>query len=86
MNIESLCNEYRENKRMIEELQAMNEVLKADIIAAMGDKDKMLVGATKITNTLIHSTKLDSKSLKMEYPDIFKRYSKESSYYRFTIV
>ena len=36
---ETLCNEYRENKRMIEELEAMNDSLKADILAIMGDDE-----------------------------------------------
>ena len=28
---ETLCNEYRENKRLIEELEAMNESLKTEM-------------------------------------------------------
>ena len=36
---ESLCNEYRENKRLIEELTAENDSLKAAIIAIMGDRE-----------------------------------------------
>ena len=34
---EKLCNEYRENKRLIEELEAMNDSIKTDILAIMGD-------------------------------------------------
>ena len=30
---ERLCNEYRENKRMMEELEAMNDSIKTEIIA-----------------------------------------------------
>ena len=33
---ETLCNEYRENKRLIEELEAENDSLKAAIITIMG--------------------------------------------------
>ena len=33
---ETLCNEYRENKRLIEELEAENDSLKAAIITSMG--------------------------------------------------
>ena len=36
---ESLCNEYRENKRLIEELQAMNDSIKLDILAIMGNDE-----------------------------------------------
>lgn len=84
--LELLCNEYRENKRLIEELTALNEGLKADIIAAMNGQDKMIVGSSKITNTLVNSTRLDSTAIKNNFPDIYRRYSKESSYYRFNII
>lgn len=86
MNIEKLCNEYRENKRMIEELTALNEQLKADIIAAMNGQNKIIVGATKISNILVSSTRLDSTAIKTDHPDIYAAYSKDSSYYRFTVV
>ena len=33
---EKLCNEYRENKRLIEELEAMNDSIKTDILTIMG--------------------------------------------------
>ena len=33
-NFEKMCKEYRENKRMIEELTKMNDALKADIMLA----------------------------------------------------
>ena len=36
---EKLCNEYRENKRLIEELEAMNDSIKTDILAIMGDRE-----------------------------------------------
>ena len=47
---ESLCNEYRENKRLIEELQAMNDSIKSDILAIMGNDETHVEGATKATN------------------------------------
>lgn len=39
---EKLCTEYRENKRLIEELTAMNDSIKADIIAIMGDRKSVV--------------------------------------------
>lgn len=86
MNIELLCNEYRENKRMIEELEAMNEQLKADIIAAMNGSDTLIIGATKISNITVSSTRFDSTGFKKVYPDLFTEYSKQTAYKRFTIV
>lgn len=51
MNIELLCNEYRENKRMIEELTALNEELKNKIVAAMQGKDTLIVGLSDESKT-----------------------------------
>ena len=86
MNIELLCNEYRENKRMIEELTALNEELKNKIVAAMQGKDTLIVGCTKISNITVNSTRLDSTALKTAYPDIYTAYSKTTAYKRFTVV
>jgi len=86
MNIELLCNEYRENKRMIEELTALNEELKAQITAAMNGQPKMIIGCTKVSNILVNSTRLDSTAIKTDHPDIYAAYSKNSPYYRFTVV
>lgn len=86
MNIELLCNEYRENKRMIEELTALNEELKNQIVAAMQGKDTLIIGCTKVSNITVNSTRLDSTALKTAYPDIYTAYSKTTAYKRFTVV
>lgn len=83
---ESLCNEYRENKRLIEELQAMNDSIKSDIIALMGNNDTMTSGASRASNTLVRSSKFDSTAFKKVYPNLYTEYSKENSYRRFTVV
>lgn len=82
---EMLCNEYRENKRMIEELQAMNDSIKGDIIALMGDNETMIEGASKATNKTVTSTRFDSTGFKKQYPDLFTEYSTPTTYKRFTV-
>lgn len=82
---EKLCNEYRENKRLIEELTALNDSLKADIIAIMGDDETHSEGAAKASYKTVTSSRLDSKALQHDRPDIFTEYSKETSYKRFTV-
>ncbi len=81
---EKLCNEYRENKRLIEELEAMNESLKNDIIALMGERDTVVEGATKVIYKSVTSSRLDSKALKESYPDIVAAYTKTTTAKRFT--
>lgn len=83
---ESLCNEYRENKRLIEELEAMNNTIKTAILAIMGDKETMTEGASKATYKTVTSSRLDGKALKEEKPDIFAAYSTPTTYKRFTVV
>lgn len=83
---ESLCNEYRENKRLIEELQAMNDSIKSDILAIMGNDEMHVEGAAKVTNKTVVSSRFDSSRFKKEYPDLFTEYSRETSYKRFYVL
>ena len=82
---EALCNEYRENKRLIEELEAMNEALKSDIFGCMGGRETVTEGSTKAILKTVISSRIDSKALKQEHPDIVAAYTTETSYKRFTV-
>lgn len=83
---ESLCNEYRENKRLIEELQALNDSIKSDILAIMGNDKMHVEGAAKATNKTVVSSRFDLSGFKKEYPDLFTEYSRETSYKRFCVL
>lgn len=83
---EKLCNEYRENKRLIEELQAMNDSIKSDILAIMGNDEMHVEGAARATNKTVVSSRFDSSGFKKEYPDLFTEYSRETSYKRFCVL
>ena len=83
--LEVLCNEYRENKRMIEELTALNDSIKDDIITIMGDNDTVIQGTAKITYKTVSSTKFDSTSFKKEYSDLYNKYSNTTQYKRFIV-
>ena len=79
---EKLCNEYRENKRLIEELEAMNDSIKADILAIMGDRETVTEGASYKAVT---SSRFDSSGFRKVYPDLFTEYSTPTTYRRFTV-
>lgn len=83
---EKLCTEYRENKRLIEELESMNDELKASILSIMGDNETMTEGASKASYKAVISSRLDSKALQREKPGIYAEYVRETSYKRFTVV
>lgn len=82
---EKLCNEYRENKRLIEELEAMNDSIKADILAIMGDRETVTEGAAKATYKAVTSSRFDSSGFRKMYPDLFIEYSTPTTYRRFTV-
>lgn len=82
---EQLCDEYRENKRLIEELQAINETLKNNIIEIMGDEETKTEGSTKAIYTTVQSLRLDSAALKKEQFEVYQKYLKKTSYKRFTV-
>lgn len=83
---EKLCNEYRENKRLIEELTAMNESIKNDILDIMGNDETHVEGVAKATNKTVVSSRFDSSGFKKVYPDLFTEYSRETSYKRFCVL
>jgi len=83
---EKLCNEYRENKRLIEELEAMNDSIKTDILAIMGDRETVTEGAAKATNKTVSSSRFNSSSFKKVHPELFTEYSTPTTYKRFTVV
>lgn len=82
---EKLCNEYRENKRLIEELEAMNDSIKADILAIMGNDEMHVEGTAKATNKLVSSARFDTKGFSKDHPTLYSKYTHTSVYNRFTV-
>lgn len=85
-DFEKYCNEYRENKRLIEELQAMNDTLKGAILQIMDGKETYTAGAAKATNKTVHSSRFDSTDFRKEYPALFEEYNRETEYKRFCVL
>ena len=83
---EEKVNAYRENKRLIEELEAMNDAVKAEIIAMMHGEPEMVQGTAKAIYKDVQSVRLDSKLLQAAYPDIHAECSKKTVYKRFSVV
>ena len=80
-----LCKEYRENKRLIEELETMQDGIKSAILDIMGDKDMIIDGPDKVTYKAVESRRLDSARLKREDPGLYDKYSTVQSYKRFSV-
>lgn len=83
---EKKVNEYRENKRLLEELEALNDAIKTDIIAMMHGVPEMVQGTAKAIYKDVQSVRLDSKLLQAAHPDIYAECSKKTVYKRFSVV
>lgn len=85
-DFEQKVNEYRENKRLMEELESINDAIKADIIAMMHGAPEMVQGTAKAIYKDVQSVRLDSKLLQAAHPDIYAECSKRTTYKRFSVV
>lgn len=85
-DFEKKVNEYRENKRLMEELESINDAIKADIIAMMQGAPEMVQGAAKAIYKDVSSVRLDGKLLQAAHPDIYAECSKRTTYKRFSVV
>ena len=83
---EEKVNAYRENKRLIEELEAMNDAVKAEIINMMHGAPEMVQGTANVIYKDVQSVRLDSKLLKTLHPDIYAECSSKTTYKRFSVV
>lgn len=83
---EEKVNAYRENKRLIEELEAMNDAVKAEIIDMMHGAPEVVAGACKVMYKDVQSIRLDSKLLQAAHPDIYAECSKRTTYKRFSVI
>lgn len=84
-HLEELCTEYRENARLKEELDAINEDLKGEILLLMAGADTVTVGATKVTYKPYKSRRFDTKGFKEEHAALYDAYTTETEYMRFTV-
>ncbi len=85
--LEAKVAQLRELRRLEEELSAEIADLEDGLKAYMtdNDTDTLLGGDFKITWKPITSSRLDSKALKAEQPDIWSRYCKTATTRRFIL-
>jgi putative phage-type endonuclease len=70
---------------MLESLEQEKEKINQEIQCEMGEFEIALITDRKVTWKTINSNRFDSKTFKKEYPDLYKKYTKQSSYRRFQI-
>ena len=86
-NIIETIRQYREYKRMMEEITNITDSLADELKAYMVEagQDKMIIGEYKLSYTDITRIDIDRKRLEAEYNDIFNELSKETTYKRFLV-
>lgn len=85
-DLERKCNEYREYKRLAEQVEQMRDSLRDEIIAMMAGAPEVIAGACKVMYKDVSSVRLDSKLLKTLHPDVYAECSKKTVYKRFSVV
>ena len=81
------CKEYREYKRMAEELLNLAESIGDDLKAYMQEtgESKLIVGEYKLSYTEVKRSDIDKKQLQADHAELYASYLKETSYKRFLV-
>ena len=85
--IQAKCKEFREMKRMAEEMLSLADSIADELKAMMleAGQSKMIVGEYKLSYTDVSRTDIDRKRLKEEQGEIFEAYSYSTKYKRFLV-
>lgn len=81
----SALTELQEYTRIIEEASAAADALKDKIKNHMGSDEILIAGPFKVTWKPVTTSRIDSKALAKDFPDIAQRYTKETTSRRFLV-
>ena len=84
MTVEQIT-ELKALEAQIKILEAKADAIKEEMKNEMGNDELREVGGFKVHYTITISTRLDSKKLKSELPELYKQYSVEGISRRFSI-
>lgn len=85
--LDAKVTELRELQSMIAELENQVEAIKDTIKTKMMDEgtEELTGNGWKATWHTVSSSRLDSKKLKADHPDLYSQYSKTTAATRFTL-
>lgn len=72
-------------KDLAKKLDTEKKQIEQEIQIEMGESELAKISDRKVSWKSINSTRIDSKSLKKDHPEIYERYAKKSSYRRFVV-
>lgn len=83
--IDELVHQLRQLNRKIEDLEAERDAIKDLLKEQMGDIQELRGEDYKILYTLVQQERVDSKKLRVTYPEIAAEVTKTISYRRFEV-
>ena len=83
--LEMKIRELKEMKLMREELDAEIAAIEDAIKAEMGSSEELTAGPYKVTWKPVTSSRLDTKALRAELPDVAARYMTTTTIRRFCV-
>ena len=78
-------SELQEYVRIIEEATAAADALRDVIKAHMGDSETLTAGPYKVTWKPVTTSRIDSKALSADHPDIAEQYTRTTTTRRFSV-
>lgn len=87
LELTARIKEYREYKRLAEEMLSIADSIADELKALMTQegKEKMIIGEYKLSYTDVSRKDIDKKALAADYTDIYNAYLRETSYKRFLV-
>lgn len=83
--ITAKVKELRELQALIDEASAEVETIKDAIKAHMGDSEELRAGEYKVTWKPVTTVRLDTAALKRGLPDVYSRFTTETTTRRFCV-
>ena len=84
MTVEKI-NELKAIEAQMKELKDKADAIKEEFKAEMGNDELREVGGFKVHYTIVITNRLDSKRMKDEAPELYKKWLKEDIQRRFSI-
>lgn len=82
--INNRINKLEELAREIKELEALQDAIKDELKAHMGDSEHIETELYKLNYAKVETERLDSKALKNDLPDVYGKYTKTTKSRRFS--
>lgn len=83
--IVTILSDLQEYVRIVEEASAAADALRDQIKSYMGDNEVLTAGPYRVTWKPVTTSRIDSKALSADHPDIAGQYTRITTTRRFTV-